>query len=420
MNSFYKDIWMKKFPLTHHTLFSLISATLFVTPLAAESLTSSDNLKVNELAVVKKIHTIIDAVPETRVNPKYPINEARKGRDGWVELSFIVEPDGSTSNVIVKGSSGSKSFEKEAIRAAKKWKYSPAIENGKAIQQCNNSVQLDFMIARKAGVTKKFSRLYKEFTNAISAKDTDKVEKLYPKMRDYKLYAKLESYYQYSALSLYEENFGSKEKQYDYLNKAIRFSGSHDYFKTLKNQEVISSTGVKVKPGEDAEAEKAKSKKSFNKHREQSLAPVLHQKLVLELDLNKLANALNTIDKLLLLSVNRDNHAAYKNQQRIIQNFMLSDSPYQLTGGIGQQDFWYHSLLRNEFTITDIKGELHKIDIRCSNKRHVYTVNEQSKWTIPSSWKNCSLYIYGDDNTKFTLVEMNPAKPSEAQEVISD
>ena len=388
------------------------ASVLLSSALSAETL-SVENTEVAPATLAKKVQTIVSATATKRVPPKYPINEARSGRDGWVRLSFVVEPDGSTSNIIVEESSGSKSFEREAIKATKKWQYTPAIENGKAIQQCNNSVQLDFRMHRKEGVSRKFNRLYRNFTEALNEKDEERVAALYPKMRDYQLYARAESYFQYSALAAYESEYGTKEQQYHYLIKAMRFSDSSDYFKSLKKQERLTSTGIKVKQGVDADKEIKQTNKAFNDNKERNLAPILHQKLVLELDLNYLHSARYTLNQLLLLSVNSENHAIYQQQADAIENFIVSDSPILTPGSMKKRDFWYHSLIRNEFAFTHINGNLHKIDVRCSNKRHVYTVTEQSTWKIPSSWNNCSIYVYGDDNTTFTLVETNPLDTNE-------
>lgn len=379
-----------------------------LTPTSSTDHVDAPQTEIAQANLARKVQTIIEATPQMRVAPKYPTNEARSGRDGWVELSFIVEPDGSTSNIIVKNSSGSKAFEKEAVKATKRWKYSPAIENGKAIQQCNNSVQLDFKMSRKAGVTKKFNRLYNKFTEAITSNDTEKVAELFPKMRDYELYTHLESYYQYTTLAIYEEKYGSKQQQYKYLSRAIRFSGAYDYFKKLKQQDAIASASVKVKSGEDSQETIKQNNLAFNQQLETSLAPVLHQKLVLELELNKLSQALRTLEQLMLLSVNSENHNAYANQQGVIDRFILSDEPFKIAGAIANNDFWHHKLLRNEFAFAQINGGIHKIDLRCSNKRHVYTVTDQSKWKIPSAWKDCSIYVYGDDDATFMLIETTP------------
>jgi len=75
------------------------------------------------------------------------------------------------SSPIVEDSSGNRSFKRATINALTQWKYNPAIENGQAIQQCNQSVRLDDSLdwTSKAGATKKFVRYYKAITALIGA-----------------------------------------------------------------------------------------------------------------------------------------------------------------------------------------------------------------------------------------------------------
>ncbi len=407
-------------------LLGLVSVLVAASCIAQESDSTTFKTKTTspqpqEQVLAAKLRTIIDAKPLKRVPPKFPINEARSGRDGWVVLSYVVEPDGSTSNIIIEDSSGSRGFEKEAKKAMKKWQYTPAIENGEAIQQCNNSVQLDFKMMRKReGVTKKFKRLYTQFSNALTSDDTKRIEELYPKIRDYELYAHRESFFQYSLLAQYADKKNNKALQLQYLNKAMRFSGSSNYFKTLRNQDIISSVGMKYKAGESQEEELKKRKAEYDENQEKMYAPILHNILVLELDLNKIVDASDTINKLLLLSINKDVHVHYKKQKIAIDDFINTSTAIITAADIGKHDFWHHQLLRNEFSFTNISGKLHKMDVRCSNKRHVYTINDQSTWKIPKTWQDCSIYVYGEDNASFTLVETKQSDSQETAALNSD
>ena len=95
--------------------------------------------------------------------------------------------------------------------------------------------------------------------------------------------------------------------------------------------------------------------------------------------------------------------------KRQIKAFIASDEEIIVQGNIKEKDFWSHILVRNEFSLINIKGSLHKLDVRCANKRHVYSVEKNNTWKIPTNWQGCSLYLYGDNNSQFTLVE-HPSK----------
>ena len=104
------------------TSFSLFSLSSF-----------AETERENEIA--KLLTVIEEPKPLDRVHPKYPKSAAKEGRQGWTRFSFVIEKDGSVSNVIQLASSGSKDMNQAAIKALAKWKYKPAIENGEPVQQ---------------------------------------------------------------------------------------------------------------------------------------------------------------------------------------------------------------------------------------------------------------------------------------------
>ena len=85
-----------------------------------------------------------DATPIVRIEPKYPIQAARDGKEGWVKLSFTINEIGGVEDVKVIEATPKRVFDKEAKRALRKWKYKPKVVDGKAMKQPGLTVQLDF------------------------------------------------------------------------------------------------------------------------------------------------------------------------------------------------------------------------------------------------------------------------------------
>lgn len=85
--------------------------------------------------------------PLYRVPPKYPKSKAQRMEDGIVVMEFEVTPSGFVDNITVVDSEGGTAFEREAVKAMKKWRYAPKFENGQAIA-ATSRVQLDFKIKR--------------------------------------------------------------------------------------------------------------------------------------------------------------------------------------------------------------------------------------------------------------------------------
>lgn len=63
--------------------------------------------------------------------PKYPTRAARSGEEGWVEVEMEIDKNGDIVNATVANSyRNSKTFNREALNAVKKWKYEPPINYG--------------------------------------------------------------------------------------------------------------------------------------------------------------------------------------------------------------------------------------------------------------------------------------------------
>ena len=157
----------------------------------------------------KHLTTVVEPEPIKRVHPKYPQKAAREGRSGWSKFSFIVEKDGTVSNIIEIASSGSTDFSKAAEKALKSWRYQPAMENGEPVQQCLNTVQMDFRISNGSdGVRRRFSKTYKKAMQAFEAKDYQQLEELLDKLRSFDYRHIGENNYLHTISALYAEQLG--------------------------------------------------------------------------------------------------------------------------------------------------------------------------------------------------------------------
>lgn len=85
-----------------------------------------------------------DAVAQVQIRPNYPRNAAKEGIEGYVTLRFDVSADGSTENISIIKAKPRGTFERAAVRALKKWRYKPKMENGKSVAQPNQTMTLEF------------------------------------------------------------------------------------------------------------------------------------------------------------------------------------------------------------------------------------------------------------------------------------
>ncbi|MEZ9319550.1 energy transducer TonB [Vibrio sp. 10N.286.51.E5] len=125
-----------------------------VTPLnSMSSLPSLDlNTSIDGLAI--NAPTFSDfgsnqqAMPLYRVEPSYPAKALKRGAEGHVIMSFTIDETGRPIDIQVTDANPRRMFEREAMRALKKWKYQPKVVDGKAIAQVGQTVKLEFKLAK--------------------------------------------------------------------------------------------------------------------------------------------------------------------------------------------------------------------------------------------------------------------------------
>jgi len=76
-----------------------------------------------------------DAIPIVRILPQYPRKAAMDGIEGWVKLTFTINPDGSVSNPKVIDAKPRRIFDSAAKKTIRRWKYKPRVVDGQAVSR---------------------------------------------------------------------------------------------------------------------------------------------------------------------------------------------------------------------------------------------------------------------------------------------
>lgn len=119
----------------------------------SESLTFTPETFMPEMPTQTTLYTqsamTAEALPVVQVSPRYPIDAAQSGKEGYVVVGFDITADGTVSNVRVLDANPKRVFDKAALSAVQNWKYKPKFDAGKAVAQLNQQVQLDFKLDQK-------------------------------------------------------------------------------------------------------------------------------------------------------------------------------------------------------------------------------------------------------------------------------
>lgn len=87
-----------------------------------------------------------DVVPLVRVQPMYPHTAAQRGIEGWVTVEFDISVIGRVKDPKVVSSEPPRIFDREALRAIRKWKYKPKVQDGTAVERKGIRVKLEFTL----------------------------------------------------------------------------------------------------------------------------------------------------------------------------------------------------------------------------------------------------------------------------------
>lgn len=88
----------------------------------------------------------ISSLTRTRyVAPRYPRSAERRGVNGWVDVVFTVQRNGSVRDVEVRDSKPANIFDSAAADAVERWEFEPIVENGEIVEK-TAAVRLMFAV----------------------------------------------------------------------------------------------------------------------------------------------------------------------------------------------------------------------------------------------------------------------------------
>ena len=81
-----------------------------------------------------------------RIDPRYPVDAAKAGKEGTVMLAFDINEFGKVVNLEVTNVVGYHSFADEAQKAVSRWRYIPKVDNGERVISTGHETELSFSL----------------------------------------------------------------------------------------------------------------------------------------------------------------------------------------------------------------------------------------------------------------------------------
>lgn len=337
------------------------------------------------------------AQPLDRRPPRYPGPAQTAGGEGVVLVSFVVDTEGRTRDIVVLDSVGDRAFEAAAVSAVADWRYRPAMRNGRAVEVADNRVLLPFRLvstqSKKGAIGAKpeFIKRYRKLHRLVSSGEfNEALAQMAPMMRSSSL-----NLYENARLNLLRAFIFETQKEDVQLYRALSEM-------TLLRGDVIEE-----------------------EHYRNGLAKKVRLALVLD-RYGSAAREIKTLARATGGKLEPEMQALADEVERI----RLDPNPFTVVAAIGSGSRdrvrdegsgeasptapaapqrparWTYLPLRSRVSLTaPIEGRLDRYSVRCPNAVEDGDVITGQILELEAGYGACTLIVFGLKGTTFGLVE---------------
>jgi hypothetical protein len=245
--------------------------------------------------------------------------------------------------------------------------------DGEAIEQCQNKVPIDFRLDNPVKtVRRKVRSAYIKATEAMAAYDSSLASEYMTKLRNDKQFNAMESAWFWMLEADFAKLNKSPEDEFINIKRAIT---------TDKNELLLGAANY---------------------------LSMLQRRFALEVQFTKYADALDTFENIKAQDNSEKRVQLLQPYATQISQLLDGDEPIVVAAKISEDGNWWHTLSRSAFAFSSVQGQVDKLELRCQNKREIYTFSSDSTWNIPQTWGRCSVLVLGDKNVDFNLLELSP------------
>ena len=310
------------------------------------------------------------------INPKaptYPPREARRGREGWVIVSYVVDSEGKVANAVIDDSSGSENFEGRALAAALQTEYTPATHNGVPVESCNNRRMYTFELYDRGSnspemvASRRYSSANNRAVRAYSSQDWEAFQEAVAELTEVERHNFYEeaNFNLLSGLSMELKN--DKTGALAHYRRAIRWGA-----------ERLSDSNAVI---------------------------VIQRAFALLIEQQDYTNALGISHNIPEKLLNEPAIQQIKTIAAQIDEQLANQAYIVSTGELSERGAWSHRLMRPVLEFAVDQGKVDAFELRCSGKYKRYEYTNQGTLSIPSSWGACSLRLEGEPNTQVSIYE---------------
>ncbi len=297
--------------------------------------------------------------------PDYPEDARADQQEGWVNLQFMVSPQGVPYEAYVVNAVGSKAFERAALEAIRHYQFQPAVLGGQPIDSAV-TVKMRFALSGgQFGARSEFIHAYQLLARAIARNDRAAADAAMAGLHVTNLYE--DAYYGLAQYS-YAVKWGEEDGQIAGLQRAIAEETKAEYL----------------------------PKPLFGK--------ALLALLPLEIHAHDFAAAMDHWQTLQQTHADPVQLAALRPTIEQITALRTDGQGYSVAGHLEEASWWY-PLYKSRFYLTVSDGHVTDLKLLCERRYVSIAFDPALDYRVSAQSGRCSIVVEGDSGTHFQLIQ---------------
>lgn len=321
--------------------------------------------------------TMPKLLPKQNIPSLYPQRAMAEGREALLYLELDISAEGKvTRATVVDGGFYSPDIAKAVVKMALSYRFEPPMQGGKAVDFVGFRVPTRFRMNGVGGLSRDFRKEAGEVVALLQAGDT-------------------------AGAHVHAEGMLANEVQRFSEYAALQYTLAQTHYRLKNNHSALRAARAATTP--DRGLVGTGSAEYMLKP--DGLRPMLMIRFAVGATEGAYADSLEAFDHMDMLGLLEADSPLRAEALKVRQH--VETAP-ELVARVRIDDsrIWSHRLLRESFTVVDLRGELTgPMHLICAGRRSTLEYAPDSTWTIPTAWEDCRLDFSGKPGTELQLVE---------------